>query len=139
MHVTSPLGEQLLSPDFTYDPYPAFARLRDLGPVWFEPWQAWIISRHADVKQVLRLDGRDYTATGRVTRLLDQLPDDIRGRYLPLEEHFRSGLLHSDPPDHTRMRRIVGPSLTSRAAHSTTRCGGSFASVEWLRRRRRTS
>ncbi|WP_412517419.1 cytochrome P450 [Actinomadura madurae] len=112
MRTQEDLEALLLADDYTYDPYPAYAVLRDLGPVWFEPWRQWIIARHQDVRSVLRQDGKTFTAAGRVSQVLDGLPAAERAQYSLLRRHFSRGLLHSDPPDHTRLRRIVAPALT---------------------------
>ncbi|HEY3685129.1 MAG TPA: cytochrome P450 [Streptosporangiaceae bacterium] len=85
------------------DPYPVYARLRDAGVIT-EPEAH--VSRYADVLAVLRhpsvsADARNSTAYG----LLDpgfQRTLDTRS------------FLHTDPPDHTRLRRLVTKAFTRR-------------------------
>jgi len=107
------LDEQLLSPDYFTDPYPAFRRLREEDPVhWCEPWNCWIVSRYTDVLAGLRQDGRQFSAVGRFGAFLDALPEAERPRFQPIKDHYSVGLLHSDPPDHTRLRGLVSKAFT---------------------------
>jgi cytochrome P450 len=48
------LDEPLTQPSFYSNPYPVYRRLREEDPVhWCAPWQQWIVTRHADVTEVL--------------------------------------------------------------------------------------
>ncbi|AEW99231.1 cytochrome P450 [Streptantibioticus cattleyicolor] len=102
------------SPEFVADPYPGFARLREAGPVhWFEPSRQWLVPRHADVRALLRDRrlGRTY---------LHRFSHEEFGRTPPPPEHepFHvlngHGLLDLEPPDHTRIRRLVSTAFTPR-------------------------
>ena len=109
------LDRHLASDAFYADPYPAYARLRSEHPVyWCEPWRSWIVTRHADVMAMLHAPDR-YSSAGRQTPLLERLPDAEQERLRPLRRIFASGgLLNSDPPDHTRLRRLVQRAFTPR-------------------------
>src|SRR5438132_874199 len=105
---TPGLDEQLLSPDFLDDPYPVYDRLRREAPVyWCAPWDCWILTRYADVQDALREDGRRLTVAGRIQKPLRRLPATAQTELQALEAHYAVGLLHSDPPDHTRLRGLV--------------------------------
>ncbi|MFF4223295.1 cytochrome P450 [Streptomyces abikoensis] len=102
------------SPRFVADPYPGFAALRAAGPVhWFEPTRQWLVPRHADVSSLLRDRrlGRTY---------LHRFGHEEFGRTPPPPEHepFHTlndqGLLDLEPPDHTRIRRLVSQAFTPR-------------------------
>ncbi len=109
------LDEQLLSPAFFADPYAVYRRLRDEGPVhWCEPWNCWIISRYDDVTAGLRQDGRRFSVVGQFGSYLNALPETERPRFQPLKQHFSIGLLHSDPPEHTRLRGLINQAFTPR-------------------------
>lgn len=84
------------------DPYSVYARLRDAGIVMTASEAH--VSRYADVQAVLRhaqvsTDARNSTAFG----LLDP------GLKRSLE---RRSFAHTDPPDHTRLRRLVTKAFT---------------------------
>ncbi|WP_374772276.1 cytochrome P450 [Streptomyces sp. NBC_01310] len=99
-------------PAFVADPFPLYRRLREDGPVRrvviAGGLDAWIVTRYEDGLEALsdpRLssDVRDASDT----RLLAQLPDTER-------ESMLSNMLRSDPPDHTRLRRLVSKAFTAR-------------------------
>lgn len=92
-------------PAFVADPYPALAELRAAGrPVWHDELGLWLAARHADVDAVLR-DRR----LGRV--FAARSPREQLGRFNQL--HVDS-LLDSEPPQHTRLRRLLAPSFGRR-------------------------
>ena len=110
-----PPGRQLLSPEFFTNPYPVYRRLRTEDPVhWRETWNCWIISRYDDALAGLRQDGRRFSVVGQFGSHLNALPEAVRPRFLPLRQHFSIGLLHSDPPAHTRLRSLIGQAFTPR-------------------------
>ncbi len=54
----------LLDPEVLADPYPLFARLRREDPVHWDPFlHAWIVTRYADVMEVLHTFSADRTPT----------------------------------------------------------------------------
>ncbi|GGQ30293.1 cytochrome P450 [Streptomyces mutabilis] len=101
-------------PDFVADPYPAYAELRDRGRVhYYEPTDQWLVPHHADVSALLRDRRLGRTYVHRYTH------EDF-GRTPPPPEHepFRTlndhGMLDLEPPDHTRIRRLVSKAFTPR-------------------------
>lgn len=100
--------DALLSSDaFFADPYPVYRRLREEAPVFWSPaWNAWVLTRHADVIALQR-DPRVFSSRGRVAAQLDRLPEPARSQVDLLRRHYSVGLTHSDPPDHTRLRALV--------------------------------
>ena len=102
------------SPDFVADPYPAYAELRARGRVhYFEPTNQWLVPHHADVSALLRDRRLGRTYQHRFTH------EDF-GRTAPPPEHepFHvlndHGMLDLEPPDHTRIRRLVSKAFTPR-------------------------
>ena len=70
--------EELGSPAFFANPYPTYARLRTTTPVcWSDAWQAWIVTRYADVLAVLQ-DARRFSNAGRQAHLLERLTPEVR-------------------------------------------------------------
>ncbi len=102
----------LSSSAFFANPYPTYQRMREQAPVfWCEPWQAWVLTRHADVTALLR-QPTVFGNSGRVARTLDALPEPARSQVDVLRAHFSVGITHSDPPDHTRLRALLQKSFT---------------------------
>lgn len=80
------------------DPYPALARLRQLGPlVRHQPTGMLLATTHAAVGGTLR-----QRALGRVWR--DREP---AGTYEPFNALHRHQMMENEPPAHTRLRRLV--------------------------------
>ncbi|MET7692741.1 cytochrome P450 [Streptomyces sp. NPDC005483] len=101
-------------PAFLADPYPAYAELRAAGRVqYYEPTNQWLVPHHADVSALLRDRRLGRTYQHRFTH------EDF-GRTAPSAEHepFHTlndhGMLDLEPPDHTRIRRLVSKAFTPR-------------------------
>lgn len=106
--------EQLQSPDFVRDPFPTYRTMREEQPVyWSEAWGVWVLTRYDDVMAVLREPNR-FSNAGRFARFLDSLPDSVQPDVEPLRKHYASGMIQSDPPDHTRLRDLVRLAFTPR-------------------------
>ncbi len=57
-----------------------------------------------------------FSNEGRLGKAVEYLPDDVRAGFGPFEAHYRTrGLLHSDPPVHTRLRTLVRDPFSPRA------------------------
>ncbi|MFC4056023.1 cytochrome P450 [Actinomadura syzygii] len=102
------------SPDFVADPYPVFERLRAERPVFFdEATGQWVISRYEDVNALLRDRrlGRTYLHIASHEEF-GQAPE---ADFLkPFWDLVRAGMLDLEPPDHTRLRRLVSKAFTTR-------------------------
>ncbi|GAA2943959.1 MULTISPECIES: cytochrome P450 [Streptomyces] len=101
-------------PAFLADPYPAYAELRAKGRVhYYEPTNQWLVPHHADVSALLRDRRLGRTYQHRFTH-------EEFGRTAPPQEHepFHTlndhGMLDLEPPDHTRIRRLVSKAFTPR-------------------------
>ena len=112
------LGYDPWDPGFIADPYPALARLRDKAPLIFdERTNQWLVSRHGDVNALLRDRrlGRSYLhvasheAWGRSAPPADQAAFwDLLGVQM----------IDMEPPDHTRLRRLVLKAFTPRTVEA---------------------
>ena len=102
-------------PGFLADPYPTLAALREESPIFYEEsLERWFVTRHADVRACLRDRrlGRNFRHVGS---------DDEFGA-TPLDPRWqgfwdteRWSLLWLEPPDHTRIRRLVAAAFTPRS------------------------
>ncbi|MFZ0014205.1 MAG: cytochrome P450, partial [Acidimicrobiia bacterium] len=88
-------------------PHATFQRLRAVDPVaWVTDEDGsgfWAVTRHADVIEVSR-DYARFTAA-RGIRIEEMDPEELEAR---------RSMMEFDPPDHTRLRRLVQPGFTPR-------------------------
>lgn len=113
--IPSDLDDLLEAPLMLSDPFPAYSRLRNEAPVaWSERWQAWVVSRHGDVQISLK-DKENLSNENRQALLFDGLTDRQREDLKTLRHYFaQKDVIGSDPPDHTRMRRLVQKAFAPR-------------------------
>ncbi len=97
-----------LDPEVTHNPYPAYAVLRREAPVYRTPLGFLAVSRYADVLAILRDPARFSSAA--MGDLIDQV------KSVSVEEQHQGGetLIGTDPPRHTRLRKIVNRAFTPR-------------------------
>jgi cytochrome P450 len=99
------------NPATNANPFPEFARLRAEDPIhWSPAMKAWIITRHADVKQVA-LNNRQISAD-RLTPFFKTNPEYLRGSIDSLVRYLNHWMVFRDPPDHTRLRRLFNKAFT---------------------------
>ncbi|GAA2327782.1 cytochrome P450 [Dactylosporangium salmoneum] len=99
---------------FVAAPYPAYARLREESPVlWFEPSRQYLVSRHEDVNALLRDRrlGRSYLHVATHEEMGRTAPPEYQEPFWTLNNN---GMLDREPPDHTRLRRLVSQAFTPR-------------------------
>jgi cytochrome P450 len=97
--------QDLLSPELTEDPYAYFAGLRATDPVhWAEANKAWLLTRYDDVVAAYA-DPR--LSSDRVRPLLGVLPEQRRAEYGPMLEVIGHWMVVTDPPVHTRLRKLA--------------------------------
>jgi cytochrome P450 len=104
--------------EFIADPYPALAALREAAPVLYdERLDRWLVTRHEDVRACLRDRrlGRNFRHVGTEA--------DFKAE--PLDPHWQAfwdverwSLLFVEPPEHTRIRKLVAAAFTPRAVES---------------------
>ena len=116
-----PAGFDFTDPDLLAERLPVaeFAELRRTAPVWWNPQKHnaagfrddgyWVVSRHADVKEVSRdstlYSSREKTA---IIRFDENMTEDNL-------DANRLVLLNMDAPQHTKLRRIVSKGFTPRS------------------------
>jgi cytochrome P450 len=112
--IPSPLFDPF-APGFTDDPYPQYAVLRAEAPVYQHPFGFWLLTRYDDVSWLLRagLSVEDRNVDDGPFR---QLRDQMYGDQLPSADKL--SMLDRDPPDHTRLRRLVSKAFTPRAVEA---------------------
>ena len=100
-HPASDLAEQLLDPDlYASDPFPLYDHLRSTAPVaWCASRGFWALTSHRDVAAVSVDPERFRSGSGILVEEIGHSYDSP------------PTMMHTDPPAHTRYRRLVQPSF----------------------------
>ena len=106
----------LFDPATIEDPFEAYASFRRIGPVYDERNSCWILARHHDVIEALHQPALLSSQGGFRALMGGSIgPPAARGRgaAVGLDELIGSRvLIASDPPDHTKLRRLVSRPFT---------------------------
>ncbi len=97
-----PALADLADPAVLPDPYPVLAALRDASPFAVADGALVVVGRHEDCSRILR----DPRASSERNRSL-LAPPEMRAQRAP-------SFLSLDPPDHTRLRRLVAKAFAPR-------------------------
>lgn len=122
---TTGIGPGLFA-DAQADPYPLYDVLRANGRVhWFPPG-IWLVTRYDDCLGLLRDErlSSDPTASELYQLMMPQMFRDSS----PAAGMVPNLLLFMDPPDHTRLRRLVGAAFTRGAVEALRPRIGELAS-----------
>ncbi|WP_407663105.1 cytochrome P450 [Micromonospora radicis] len=97
-----------MSPEGRVDPYPAYEWLRAHGPVAAAGPGLYAVTGHAEADELLR--------DPRVQVLDDNLRDGVmpQWRDSPALASIARSMLRTNPPDHSRMRRLAAAAFTPR-------------------------
>ena len=99
-------------PAFRADPYPFYDTLREQAPVFFTPFDTVVLSRYDDVAVTLR--SNDFSRD--IEKNANQPPNAIQARKRERRaDDGAKSILNLDPPDHTRLRRLVSLAFTPSA------------------------
>ena len=122
--VSLPEGFDLTDPDLIAErlPIAEYAELRRTAPVWWNAVQPgaggftdqgfWVVSRHQDVKAVSR-DSETFSSAENTAII--RFSEGLTREQI---EAQRLIMLNMDPPDHTKVRRIVSRGFTPRSVAS---------------------
>ncbi|CAB4979699.1 unannotated protein [freshwater metagenome] len=105
------------TPGFAENPYEQYRIQRESEPIQQTPFGPWIVFNHAESVQLLR----DVTLSVDVRKAIEILGEDPRDRAKMRAELFPdkapredTSVLNIDPPDHTRLRKLVSSVFTPR-------------------------
>jgi cytochrome P450 len=103
---------KLLEPANRADPYPAYAQIRDVGPLRIPDFNLTVFSTYQDCDEVLRHpnSASDSAKATAVPRRLEHA-DDARAFGEP-------SFLFLDPPDHTRLRKLVSKAFVPKVVQA---------------------
>ena len=107
---TNPVLFNPFDPAVRADPYPSYRTLREVEPVHRSSIGLVVLTRYDDVSRALRetVFSRDLETNAT--------PGPFIGRRRQLRNAPRGrSMLVLDPPDHTRLRRLVQAAFTPRA------------------------
>ena len=118
MALSETVGFDPSDPGFLADPYPVLNRLREQAPLFYDAGrERWFVTRHEDVRSCLR----DKRLGRNFRHVLD--PEEIG--VPPLDPRWQSfwdserwSLLWLEPPDHTRLRKLVAAAFTPRSVEA---------------------
>jgi cytochrome P450 len=107
------------APGFTDDPYPTYAVQRAHNPVERNELGFWALWRYADAAEVLRgrlsVDDDKVHMSGPMNNVFEEMRLE-RG----LSADGVKSMLDRDPPDHTRLRKLVSQAFTPRRIEQLT-------------------
>ncbi len=112
--VTDPTPEPVMfnpfDPGFAADPYAQYAEIRASGRMHRNPLGLRVLSHYDDCFELLRLAGTSVDELKAPDIPRPPLPPDLAEQ---MGQRTRS-ILNLDPPDHTRLRRLVSSTFTVR-------------------------
>ena len=112
---------------FIEDPYPHLQRLRETAAVHYdERFDRYLVTGHADVRACLRDRrlGRNFMHLGTEAEFRSQPLDPRWQAFWDVE---RWSLLFVEPPEHTRIRKLVLAAFTPRAVEAMREPAGQLA------------
>ena len=114
-------------PAFRADPYPFYDRLRSAEPVHVTPFGFTVLTRYEDVARTLRGSEFSRDIEANSPEPTDPIRRERRERFRKRLEEGRAAktILNLDPPDHTRLRRLVTLAFTPSAPSSGCARGSS--------------
>jgi cytochrome P450 len=108
-------GYDPVAPQHVAEPFPLFEAARRDAPIFYMPEQGmWCVTRHADILDVLR-DAETYSSEeAHIMKVA--LPPEIVEKVGPdYVFPLQTVLAMSDPPRHTRVRKLIQPAFTPKA------------------------
>lgn len=101
------------APEVRRNPFPVYSQLQDDDPVhWCESLRSWVLTRYDDVRQVAM---SDVMSPDRLRPFYAQLKGERREILAEVMRYLSLWMVFRDPPEHTRLRRLVGTAFTPRS------------------------
>jgi cytochrome P450 len=96
------------------DPFPLYARMREEDPAHWSPLlKGWVLTRYEDIKRAC-LDTAGMSSD-RLRPFFAALPAAEAPPLAALERYLTLWMVFRDPPEHTRLRRLVAQVFNARA------------------------
>ena len=101
------------------DPYPTYTRLLDEGPLHYvdvgSKWAVWSVFSHAECSLIAK-DPR--CSAKRAQQMLLPLPPSRQAEFSELARMFGLWLIFMDPPEHSRLRKLLNRGFAPAAIES---------------------
>jgi cytochrome P450 len=111
------VNDDLLDDEVVQNPSPYYAMLREQFPCyWNERWRGWVLSRYDDVYAAMH--SPKFLADRITPWYRTRLDEAERERYRITYDALRSFVVFTDPPDHTRLRRIFSRAFTPKSVQT---------------------
>ena len=110
-------AENFLSPEYFQNPYPIYRELLDSTPIfWSEKARAWIVSPFNEVEEGLHLDV--FTQKQRMLKASSHFTPEELAKMPHILTNLSNWVVFQDPPEHTRLRRLISKSFTPRSINA---------------------
>ncbi len=104
------------APGMLANPYDMYRAMREQDPIhWSEMMESWALTRYDDIDAVLTDSRFSADRTRAQTRFAAMIKEQ-QEQFGPMSS--AQTMLTSDPPDHTRLRRLVSKAFTPRAVEN---------------------
>ena len=114
--VIVPRKKVLFTDEILQDPYPAYARLHEEGPLHYldvdGKWALWSIVSHAECSSAAK-DPR--LSAKRSQQMILSLPLSSQSDFSELARMLGLWLIFMDPPEHTRLRKLLNKGFSPTA------------------------
>src|SRR5579862_4681108 len=114
--VNAPAKKVVFDEETLQNPYPTYARLLEEGPLHYvdvgSKWAVWSVFGHAECSLIAK-DPR--CSAKRAQQLLLALPLSRQAEFGELARMFSLWLIFMDPPEHTRLRKLLNKGFSPAA------------------------
>lgn len=116
-------------PDRYSYPYPIYDRMRDDGPVVYRSlYSQWFVTGHEEGKEVLASSSVVVSPQRELLKVIRPYNKLNKDTWLFLDNL----LLFIDPPDHTRLRRLVSRAFPLVRSHGSNGRLTGWPSASWM-------
>jgi cytochrome P450 len=110
-----PVTYNPFEPGFTDNPYPQYAAMRATDPVHLTLLDFWVLFNYEDIARFLKDPTLSVEDANARPTAFDQMILDAIGDRAQRGSH---SMLNLDPPDHTRLRKLVTKAFTPRVVEN---------------------
>ena len=116
MNAIAPTKKAVFDDEILQDPYPTYSRLLEEGPLHYvdvgSKWPVWSVFGHAECSAMAK-DSRCSAKRG--PQLLLTLPLSRQKEFSDLARMFSLWMIFMDPPEHTRLRKLLNKGFSPAA------------------------